>query len=271
MNDNGFVPAIPPRPGEHDGYIVDAVALARGELSKDAARAVRERMLADPVYRGVVEPIVKSYKEPDLTDEEMEIAWPHFVKEAGLPESAIDLVLGDHVAREDRNVKSWFGMVGKAAAGLMIVVGGFAGTITGMDYMYFDRITTGAREVTVATLPDSSVVTLGPESWFKFREDMKASMGWRMRDTWLRGEATFVTTHEPTHLFEVTTEQAHIVALGTRFKVIAREGVTRVELTEGRLVIRRKNFGAEFVERFVLKAGQSAYITFESGRVGALP
>ena len=44
----------------------------------------------------------------------------------------------------------------------------------------------------------------------------------------MRGSATFDLRSEPTHLFEVNTDEAQLIALGTRFRITADNEVTTV-------------------------------------------
>ena len=257
---------------EHDAFVDDAVGLATGTLTKAAAAAVRERMKHDHVYRSAVKPIVDAYKVPDLAQEDMDVAWPVFARDAGMPIEAVEALVGDAGAREQRGLMRLFAAVGKLAAGILIVIGGVFGNMKLMSILYFEQVSTSPTGRLREVLPDSSVVELGPSSWLKFREGMQTAMGDRRRDTWFGGSATFDLRSEPTHLFEVNTDEAQLIALGTRFRITADNGVTTVVMERGRVTIRRLNDEGHFEGRMrVVKEGQTARITREAIEIKETP
>jgi len=264
-----------PSPGlspEHDAFVDDAVGLATGTLTKAAAAAVRQRMKHDHVYRSAVKPIVDAYKVPDLAQEDMDAAWPIFARSAGMPIEAVEALVGDSEAREWRGMMRFFGAVGKLAAAIAIVVGGIFGNMALMSVLYFDQVSTSPTGQLREVLPDSSIVELGPNSSLKFREGMQTAMGDRKRDSWLSGEGTFTVRSEPTHLFEVNTDDAQLIALGSRFRIVARGRVTTVVMEEGRMTIRRLNDEGRFAGRMrVVKAGQTARVTREAIEITETP
>ena len=254
-------PALSP---EYDAYVDDAVGLAMGTLTKARAAAVRGRMKHDDMYRAVVKPIVDAYKTPDLSREDMDIAWPVFARDAGMPIEAVEALVGSDDAREMRGLMRIFGSVGKLVTAVVIVIGGVLGNMALMNLLYFERVSTSPRGTLREVLPDSSVVVLGPSSSLKYRDDMKTAMGHYKRDTWFSGEGTFAVRSDSTQLFEVNTNQAQLIALGTRFRIVARDRVTTVVMEEGRMTIRRINReGREEGRMEVVKPGQTARITHE--------
>lgn len=267
------VPVIPAALAEEqDAHVADAVGLGRRELPRERARAVRERMKTDELYRAVVKPIVEAYRKPALSEEDMEIAWARFVRKAGLPTEAEHAVIGDWDWIDRRRVMRVLRGIGRALVGAMIVWGAVWAFIGVMQLWYFDRARTDANETLVRTLPDNSVARMGPESWLKHREGMRSVTGRPARDTWMTGDIRFEVQPVERPPFEVTTEQAELTVLGTRFRVVARQGVTTVEMERGRIVIRRRDWKGDFEgKRQVVKEGQVARITHEQIVIGEMP
>lgn len=224
---------------EHDVYVDDGVALARGELSGEQATAVRERMAADPVYRGVVEPIVQAYREGPLSLEDAATGWPELVRRAGLPEHLIHAALGEPAerGRTARMRTAW--LAGRAAAVLALA----AGLVTGADALtgrlYYETVTTDSSEVLTRTLPDGSVARLAPRSSLRFPEEMAGGSDRAQRHAWVRGDVSFEVPLEsrPEYALQqslrVLTGQARISGSAARFRVIARPRETQLEVSEG--------------------------------------
>lgn len=95
------------------------------------------------------------------------------------------------------------------------------------------EITTDFGERRTVTLPDQSTVVLNGNSSLRY------SSAWNNnapREIWIEGEGFFSVTHqENDQKFIVHTEKIDVEVLGTKFNVRARENVSEVMLTEGKV------------------------------------
>ena len=108
--------------------------------------------------------------------------------------------------------------------------------VMGGRYLIFDRnssvifteIVTRNKQITQIRLPDSSSVKINSGSILRYATEFLVSD----RKVFLEGEAFFYVVGDKGK-FEVETQNARIVVIGTRFNVFSRSGVTKVIVKDG--------------------------------------
>lgn len=194
-NDRDFI--VPPALAEEHNDLADlAVQLANDELPPERATELRKRLETDPVFRAVAEPILEAWKEPALTDEEMAREWPEFRRLAGIAdleqlETRDDPELAAYAARfrERTRAEKWRRVLGVAAL-VLLVVGMPMGYDAYDERFNWKHIQTSGIATTTARLPDSTRVTLHPDSKLSYPSDMSRSANRTLR---LRGRVDFDT------------------------------------------------------------------------------
>ena len=111
---------------------------------------------------------------------------------------------------------------------------------------------TGPSESLTLTLPDRSVVRLGPESGVAYRSG-------RTRDVQLNGQAFFGVASDPERPFIVHTPLGVVRVVGTRFNVTATAQALDLVVVEGRVELTANAASLE------LRAGQAGRVTPGSG------
>ncbi len=103
-------------------------------------------------------------------------------------------------------------------------------------------ISTANKEQKNIQLPDGSIVYLNNSSSIEFLSQSNGSTKIfknKERKVTLIGEAYFSVTKN-SHPFNVTTENAVITVLGTKFDVLSRDKITRVVVKEGNVKVEQK-------------------------------
>lgn len=106
---------------------------------------------------------------------------------------------------------------------------------------------TAANHTETYVLPDSSRVTLYPESTLRYQ---KGKFGRRERSVLVSGKAYFRVSPDPACPFRVTGRYGTVRVLGTAFEFdeMSREGETVVYVTEGRVAFAvKETFGGIFL------------------------
>lgn len=230
---------------EYDEYVDDALDLVRGRLSKDEEAAVRKRMDEDPIYKAVIDDIVDAESAPPLPKAELEARLAEFWKKAGVEpvtpvltqeDEATAADLADFAERTRARETVW--------RRRLVKIGAIAATVVGLmfgSWFYFDSFWTDYRTASYVTstidLPDGSKVVLAPSSTFRHLDKMESARGSLRRDTYLTGEGEFTVQPISDVPFSITTENATIVVIGTRFRVKAGGALTEVRVEEGKVSV----------------------------------
>lgn len=258
---------IPPALAEeYDDYVVDAVALANGTLSPQREAEVRARMASDPIYHAVVAPILEAKRNPvPVSAPGMDEQWQNFRERAGLAHADNDLAEFQKRVQSRERAGSRRMMLFAAVLSFLVIV-----PVGGLTYMFatsFENVETAANVTSEVWLPDGSVATLAPSSEIEYRTGMVTPLGDLDREVTLRGSADFVVTQRAPMRFTVITAQAHVVVMGTRFRVEHHAAFTLVRVLEGTVNVRPLNGDGDFVGQPVtLQAGGGARI-FSGGAV----
>lgn len=260
MNERRLYGPVPPELSpEYDHYVEIAVDLANNRLSPERAAEVRERMRTDEIFRKVVEPIVESYKAPPLSDAEMAVHWKEFRRRAGLPPEPVEQnSLGDFEARvRSRKSNDWrkWGMV---AAGFFLLLLVPLGVIGYQDFANHTSREAEANEYSSVRLPDASTVLLSPGSRVRYNKSLE---GRARRIVTLTGEATFTVTPLANQPFEVHTNLARVIAVGTRFSVTTSSSFTLVYVSEGKVTVQAMEDDIAKGRLLTLKAGTRVRVT----------
>lgn len=93
------------------------------------------------------------------------------------------------------------------------------------------ELRTGAGELASATLPDGTVVRLGPGTV------IRAEATPRERELRVEGQVFLAVASDSTRPFRVLTDGGEARVLGTRFEVDAREGALRLAVVEGSVAV----------------------------------
>jgi transmembrane sensor len=209
----------------------------------DRARIERE-LAADPARAALIDALDAALRVPDTS---------------ALTPSEVDAALNAVLARRDRGgsrdqgrggsatvvplhprVAPWRRGGLRAAAAILLVVGATltwrALSRTGTESGNGDRqFATGVGVVDSLTLPDSSLVILGPASTLT----VPAKYGAASRELSLRGQALFGVRHDPSRQFIVRTAAAELRDVGTRFAVQSHSpDELRVAVLEGAVGVR---------------------------------
>lgn len=131
-----------------------------------------------------------------------------------------------------------------AAAATIVLLVGFSATAA----LYTKKFETALAQEKQLTLPDNSKVRLHANSKITY----KPLLWYFSRSTKLDGEASFEV--KKGDKFEVVSEQAKTVVLGTQFTVTAREGVYKVDCKSGKV----KVIEATQQNQAIITAGEKA-------------
>lgn len=131
------------------------------------------------------------------------------------------------------NRRYWFRWL--AAASVVLVLGSVGWFLRG-SFLY-QTYQTSFGETKSVLLPDGSKVTLNANSLLRFP---RFGFGTKNREVFLKGEASFSVTHTPDHQKFVvkTNKQFEVVVLGTEFSVYARQRISKVVLSKGKVQVR---------------------------------
>lgn len=131
------------------------------------------------------------------------------------------------------NRRYWFRWL--AAASVVLVLGG-VGWLFRSSLLY-QTYQTAFGETKSVRLPDGSKVTLNANSLLRLP---RFGFGTKNREVFLKGEASFSVTHTPDHQKFVvkTNKQFEVVVLGTEFSVYARQRISKVVLSKGKVQVR---------------------------------
>lgn len=186
--------------------------------------------------------------------EEVETAWRRMNALQGDPaiDAAVEAALG---RRNWRTVLEDLGA--RRDARLYLPVGAILALLLaaalGLWLTGGDTYQTRLGQTSVVRLADGSQVRLDTDTKVRVRFSDTA------RDLQLvRGQAFFDVAHDRARPFEVRTADARVRALGTRFDVRLRSGVTQVVLVEGAVEVRGQATPQEAPVR--LKAGQQVSV-----------
>ena len=97
------------------------------------------------------------------------------------------------------------------------------------------------------TLKDGTHATLAPGSTLRYQPHKAPRL------VSMTGQVHYAVARDEAHPFRVNAPSASVTVLGTVFQVIDKEGITRVDVTEGRV-----RFEGRQGEGLILEAGQSA-------------
>lgn len=186
-----------------------------------------------------------------------------------LSTAEVDAALAAVMARRGATVTPlhartrWFGIPLRAAAALLVVVGGAlvwrAVTPSGVARRETPRPYTfvaGVGVVDSLRLPDGTGVVLGPGS----RLDLSAGYGTQTRIVSLRGQAMFDVVHDAGHPFVVQAGRALLRDVGTSFAVESdQSGAVRVAIKEG--VVGLMLGGGQAAREDTLRAGDRAEVS----------
>jgi ferric-dicitrate binding protein FerR (iron transport regulator) len=217
---------------EYDEHVDDALDLANGRLSPERAAAVRARMAADPAYRGVVQSLLDAHDQPEvMSEDDLRHQWQAFTRRAGL--STVEADLAEFQKRVKSREREGRHRIYLVAAIVVVLVGI---PIVGLTYMfgnYFERVETASNVTSRIELPDGSVATLAPSSKLEYRTGMVTPQGNLNREVTLHGSADFVVTNKAERQFVVLTSHAHVMVVGTQFRVEVQKSFTLVTVREG--------------------------------------
>ncbi len=145
-------------------------------------------------------------------------------------DSILDSINDSSYSRKDKNRSRalfYYGVV--ATFALLLSIGGFFfdkpinSTIQTCKVRYV--ITTGMQRMERMTLPDGSIVKMGPGSKISYLEGFVDGV----REVELNGQAFFSVKSNPSKPFVVKTNSINVTALGTCFEVFSYEGDSIVE------------------------------------------
>lgn len=145
-------------------------------------------------------------------------------------DSIVDSIKDSSLRYEDKNrirALSYYSVV--ATFALLLSIGGlfFDKNINSVKQTGNVRyvITTGMQRMERMTLPDGSIVKMGPGSRISYLEGFIDGI----REVELNGQAFFSVKSDPSKPFVVKTNSINITALGTCFEVFSYEGDSIVE------------------------------------------
>lgn len=160
------------------------------------------------------------------------------------------------LSRETRTkqVRLMYRKIARYAAVLMLML-----TVSALAYYYIATPKTvllaAGKTSLEQTLPDGTIVTLNAGSSIEYPEKFLSST----RSVNLKGEAYFQVTHDASHPFIVSANNASIEVLGTSFNVNtgALTGKMTVLLTEGKVAVYLKS---NTKEKIHLAPGEKAEV-----------
>jgi transmembrane sensor len=130
--------------------------------------------------------------------------------------------------------QGWTRWAGRAAAAVFVAITGFAAAtlLQPTQPLYAGGVvSTSAGEMATVTLPDGTLIRLGPSSEVRFGEEPAR------RDVWLDGEAFLSVARMDDAPFTVRTAAGKVVVLGTRFRVRTSGEAMQVGVLEGRVAV----------------------------------
>jgi ferric-dicitrate binding protein FerR (iron transport regulator) len=121
------------------------------------------------------------------------------------------------------------------------------------------EMTNKSKNVIAFNLSDGSTVTLSPNSSISYYQPFINN-----RNINLKGEAIFKVAKDPAKPFSVLANNIITTALGTIFKVSGSSQTVKVELLEGRVVVRPENSSVVMKDTY-LKPGEQLSINKKMG------
>lgn len=116
----------------------------------------------------------------------------------------------------------------------------------------------------IITLPDSSIVYLGPDSHLKFCQDFSG----RTREVILDGEAFFNVKHKTVQPFVVRTKNLQTIVLGTSFKVETfRPNIISVSVATGKVSVGKVSSKHSYQSLATLTPGQRTIYNLKTQQV----
>ena len=128
------------------------------------------------------------------------------------------------------------------AASILLLIGigayFYQQTSVSQDPQYVYVHASGILSLSAVTLPDGSVVKMGPNSQLSY----PSAFNGKQRDVELKGQAFFEVAKDPDKPFIVHTSTVDVTALGTSFEVFDYESEERMEtiLLEGKVSVQLK-------------------------------
>ncbi len=123
------------------------------------------------------------------------------------------------------------------------------------------RITNNTLQVQHITLPDHSAITLYPGGSIEYPVDFASN-----RRVQLRGKAVFDVARDRLHPFTVYSGKIATTAIGTRFLVDHRRGNLRVQLYEGKVVVKPVDSTSSIKDTYLLP-GQECFINHRTDQL----
>jgi len=122
------------------------------------------------------------------------------------------------------------------AAGIIILLG-----VPSLMRLYTKTIYSGAGEHIAVLLPDNSEVNLNARTTIKYKP-----LWWKIsREVKLEGEAFFNV--EPGSDFEVISDQATTMVVGTSFNIVARENTYEVTCITGKVMVSTRDRSSDLL------------------------
>ena len=236
-----------------------------GELTEEQNAMVREKLVKDPAFRDLAEPLMLAYehapRRAPLPREELERRWLELRRRIGLPdipghERKPDAEMTRFRSEVEHTKRSSRKRMIFAFAAVMVL------TLVPPGLMLVNKIRSSQVERTawgsteIMSLRDGSRATL--QSGTRLVQIGEASVG---REYVLTGEAAFEVTPGTTP-FVVWTGSASITVTGTKFTVHAYSyEPTQLSVSEGSVVVQPRNEdGDPFGLQVKVTAGQRARI-----------
>lgn len=121
----------------------------------------------------------------------------------------------------------------RVAAAIALVAAGLVGSLVEgpTPLMAGGLISTSALEMATVTLPDGTVVRIGPSSQVRLPSEAE------QREVWLEGEAFFSVAAPDDRPFVVHTGSGSARAMETRFQVRTAGGGMRIGVLEGKVAV----------------------------------
>ena len=231
LNDPMDLETLSPK---YDEYVDLALDLANDRLSPRQAAEFHERMKTDAMFRRVVQPVLDAHRHPArMSKDDLADRWEEFRRRAGLVHPDQSSLVDFEARVEERRAKVWRTYRRIAAVIAFLLVVPLSGWFY-LEWAYWDTRVADPNVFSTVRLPDGSSVVLAPGSRVRY---LKALADKRDRVVSLKGQGTFTVTPIASHTFEVRTPQARIIAIGTRFDVLAADAMTIVTVEEGKVTV----------------------------------
>lgn len=209
-----------------------------GDVTEEEAKNLESRIENDPSIRRLVDSYKKTW---DLVDPEMDEVMELNVDEEWeiLSDKLFVKKLSPQLEKESESeyvniepVKkgNWLRYSRIAAVFFLIAVIAFSV----ISYLYNPDVRYLTQDsIEIFELPDGSVISLNQHSLVKFKEDFKG----KKREVYLEGEAYFEVESDPSKPFVVSTKNAKVEVLGTKFNVRAYfdDDEIDISVTEGKV------------------------------------